>query len=108
MQSLTPILPINPGSALLIQENRSQSIKLQAITSIAAGPGVRGQAVGGAGGEADVHTPEGRAETLCRALAHFLQVRAALVHFQKVPGKGKNKQEKPLIRFLCRKVAESS
>lgn len=59
----------------------SPSVEDCCITSIAAGPGVRGEAVRGARGEADVGPPEGRAEAFCRTLARFFQVRAALVHF---------------------------
>lgn len=61
--------------------NLSLSIKVKSVTSITAGPGVGGQAVRGARGEADVDAPEGWAEALSRALAHLLQIRAALVHF---------------------------
>ena len=74
-------MAINLGLALQAQENLCLSIRAKCVTSIAAGPGVGGQAVRGARGEADVDAPEGRAEALGRALAHLLQIRAALVHF---------------------------
>lgn len=68
-------------------ENQSLPVKGKTVTSVTAGPGVGSQAVCGASGEADMATPEGCAEALRGTLAHFLQIRAALVHFQKVPGK---------------------
>lgn len=75
-----PVVAVSPGLAFQTRENLSLPVKVKSVTSIAAGPGVRGQAVCGTRGEADGDSPAGRAEALCRALAHFLQIRAALVH----------------------------
>lgn len=72
------ILAVSPGLAFQTLKNLNLSVKVKSVTSIAAGPGVRGQAVRGTRGEADVDAPAGRAEALCRALAHFLQIRVHL------------------------------
>lgn len=64
------ILAVSPGLASQTRENLNLPVKVKSVTSIAAGPGVRGQAVRGTRGEADVD-PAGRAEALRRALAHF-------------------------------------
>lgn len=74
------ILAARRGLALQAWGELSLPIEVKSVTSIAAGPGVRGQAVRGTRGEADVDTPAGRAEALCGALARFFQIRAALVH----------------------------
>lgn len=55
------------------------------LTAIAAGLCVRVEAVAGAGCEADVGTPEGWAEALCRAVADSLQLSVTWVHFQSMP-----------------------